>query len=162
MVPRTLQNPLQGTPAWKHSQYFFKHPLFLQLHPLLWRPTDATPSPSCGGRWSFRKSEMADKGKVQPPRTSEEKACGDGWTFGRKAFGLRSKVASTASCGRERSGPSGSPLTPEAPGVTAAARLSDGLIVLVIETAVAVAPDAVVTRGEAFAVPASRDRGTQS
>lgn len=25
------------SPAWKHSQYFFRQPLFLQLHPLLWR-----------------------------------------------------------------------------------------------------------------------------
>ena len=23
--------------AWKHSQYFFRQPLFLQLQPLLWR-----------------------------------------------------------------------------------------------------------------------------
>jgi hypothetical protein len=24
-------------PAWKHSQYFLRQPLFLQLHPLAWR-----------------------------------------------------------------------------------------------------------------------------
>lgn len=43
---RTLQASLQGTPAWKHSQYFFRHPLFLQWQPLLCRPTEDPPSPS--------------------------------------------------------------------------------------------------------------------
>ena len=32
-------------PAWKHSQYFLRHPLFLQLQPLLWRaPPECRPS----------------------------------------------------------------------------------------------------------------------
>ena len=35
--------------AWKHSQYFFRQPLFLQLHPLLWRaagPVASAAAPS--------------------------------------------------------------------------------------------------------------------
>jgi hypothetical protein len=32
-----LQLSEQKMEAWKHSQYFFRQPLFLQLHPLLWR-----------------------------------------------------------------------------------------------------------------------------
>ena len=35
--------------AWKHSQYFFRQPLFLQLQPLLWRaagPVASAAAPS--------------------------------------------------------------------------------------------------------------------
>jgi len=35
-------------PAWKHSQYFFRHPLFLQLHPLLCRAGGAPATSSAG------------------------------------------------------------------------------------------------------------------
>ncbi len=41
--------------AWKHSQYFFRQPLFLQLQPLLWRAAGpvasaaAPSSPPCTG-----------------------------------------------------------------------------------------------------------------
>lgn len=43
-----LQFSLHRMPAWKHSQYFFKHPDFLQLHPLLCLP--AAGSSSCAHR----------------------------------------------------------------------------------------------------------------
>lgn len=33
-----LQRLVQGTPLWKHSQYFFRHWLFLQLQPLVCLP----------------------------------------------------------------------------------------------------------------------------
>ena len=32
-----LQDSEHMIPAWKHSQYFFRQPDFLQWHPLLWR-----------------------------------------------------------------------------------------------------------------------------
>ena len=44
-----LQLSEQKMEAWKHSQYFFRQPLFLQLQPLLWRalaPAIATWLPS--------------------------------------------------------------------------------------------------------------------
>ena len=44
-----LQLSEQKTPAWKHSQYFLRQPLFLQLQPLLCR-VDATSSCSARGR----------------------------------------------------------------------------------------------------------------
>lgn len=39
-----LQFSPHVAPAWKHSQYFFRQPLFLQLHPLLCRAGAATSS----------------------------------------------------------------------------------------------------------------------
>ena len=33
--PSHLQYSWHSTPAWKHSQYFFRHALFLQWHPFL-------------------------------------------------------------------------------------------------------------------------------
>lgn len=65
-----LQFSEQTMPAWKHSQYFFKHPLFLQLHPLLWRAFGrATGAPTSSASSSI---------------------------LGRNALGLRSRMDSIA------------------------------------------------------------------
>lgn len=71
-----LQFSEQRMLAWKHSQYFFKHPDFLQWHPLLCFPnTKTSPASSLTSRVAWGLLAI----------------------FGLKAFGLRSKVASTAS-----------------------------------------------------------------
>mmetsp|Transcript_25271 Transcript_25271/g.74640 ORF Transcript_25271/g.74640 Transcript_25271/m.74640 type:complete len:218 (-) Transcript_25271:98-751(-) len=63
----------QKMPAWKHSQYFFRHVLFLQLQPFVWRGT-----PSAVTR-ALNSASLP-------------------WIFGRNALGLRSRMASTALC----------------------------------------------------------------
>lgn len=40
---RHLQASLHRTLAWKHSQYFFKHPDFLQWHPFVCLPGNGSP-----------------------------------------------------------------------------------------------------------------------
>ena len=54
-----LQLSEQKMEAWKHSQYFFRQPLFLQLQPLLWRAAGpcasaaAPSSPPCSPHTSL-------------------------------------------------------------------------------------------------------------
>ena len=54
-----LQLSEQKMEAWKHSQYFFRQPLFLQLQPLLWRAAGpcasaaAPSSPPCNPQISL-------------------------------------------------------------------------------------------------------------
>ena len=72
---RTRHASVHSTPAWKHSQYFLRQPLFLQWQPLLWR---APPPPSA------------------PPPGAAPPA-GETAILGRNASGLRSNVASIAS-----------------------------------------------------------------
>jgi hypothetical protein len=67
-----LQMSLQNTPAWKHSQYFLRQPLFLQWHPLLWRVVSAPPAPPA----------------LPGPLSA--------LIFGLKAVGLRSRICSMA------------------------------------------------------------------
>jgi len=63
------------TAAWKHSQYFFRHPLFLQWQPFMCRP-----------------AESGESLPPLPPPLSADVAS----TLGRKARGFRSSVAPMA------------------------------------------------------------------
>jgi hypothetical protein len=124
--------PGAGAPAWKHSQYFFKQPLFLQLQPLLWRaPPERrlsvcrvagwgwegghslprglriamTPSchaqhplPAVGTHNSSRRPLSVCTNTHTHPATAAPAALTPPAILGRKAFGLRSRMASTAAC----------------------------------------------------------------
>jgi hypothetical protein len=102
-------------PAWKHSQYFLRQPDFLQLQPLLWRALAAALSSCSESQAGLQPGGQSARGdachagaamglcKAEPvgvtPRTSVTVPGSrtiPGWILGRKALGLRSRMASTA------------------------------------------------------------------
>ena len=156
-------------PAWKHSQYFFRHPLFLQLHPLLCRAPPARRLSACGVRGGKGRRVGGKARRHAPtvarhsPRVADEVAThaaglelaasrsarhGHGGAAGRRA-GRRAPARATHP---------GRNLGPECVWVALQyrlhRRLPRGLVLAVVVAVQAVAAVAVAARGKALTVAA--------
>ena len=74
-----LQMSEQKMAAWKHSQYFFRHPLFLQLQPLVWR---GGAEPSASRARAAAASDSLPCGEVAGAIRSSQQGAGSGGRFG--------------------------------------------------------------------------------